>query len=236
MTSPESSSLDGNQSLTIVVDTSQKDGRLLLVDHRYNVVFSAYWTHPKRHTELLLTEFKKAKSFITNNSLEKIVFISGPGSFTGLRVGASFVKSLGFVYKNSPIYCVTAFRLTAVHALKKLNLEGAFSVCVSSIGDMVFRADYEASLGVFQKEKIHTDGAQKYTSSTNKVFSPNADLSKKFVHINHVQFDDGDYLNVLRELDQNKANARIYSHLDLYPLYLRKSEAEEKHSYDKVKL
>jgi len=235
MTFPASYSLDGNQSLTVVVDTSQKNGLLLLVDQDYKLVFSSTWHPPARHTEKLLTEFKKIKNKIHHSNLNKVVFISGPGSFTGLRVGAAFVKSFGLIF-NCPIYCINSFKLTALHVINESKLSTSFKVCISSIGNMVFTADYEFVNDVFQKEKIHTSGAKNFTQSKEKVFSPNIELHNKFPEVEHVDTRNKDYISALIDLDQNIDSAKVHTHLDLYPLYLRKSEAEEKYSYDKIKL
>lgn len=237
MTSLESSFQDGkNSQLSIIVDTSQKDGRLLIADDNYNIVFSAHWKHPARHTEQLLLEFKKCKSLFAEKPPNKICYISGPGSFTGLRVGATFVKSLGLVFNSTPIFSINSFKVTASNVLKKLKFNESFTVCISSIGNMAFRSDYEFKNSVFHKETIDTSGAKDYTTVSNKVFSPNPELCAKFSDITLVEVDDADYLNIIKELDLNKATAKVHSHLDLYPLYLRKSEAEEKYRYDKAKL
>jgi len=220
----------------MLIDTSQSDGCLLAFDQNYKIVFSSYWTHPLRHTEQLLSEFKKCKSFLDLHELDNIYFVSGPGSFTGLRVGASFVKTVGLIYKDVPIYCINSFKTTALHVQKKLNVRESFSVCISSIGSMVFKADYEFIDKVFQTEIVFTEGAIKFEKSSKQVFSPNSNIEKKFPEINSIKIDTNDYLAAVKELDQNKFLTKTYTHLDLYPLYLRKSEAEEKYRYDKVKL
>lgn len=236
MTSAGSSSLDGKQSLTLLIDTSQKRGCLLLVKKDFSVLHFSSWQPPKRHTEELVSELSKIKKNLKNQNLKRVVFISGPGSFTGLRVGASVVKSLGLIFPNCTLYCLTSFKLTALAALKKLNGNKEFSIYISSIGNMAFRAKYQVKNGLFYSESIDESGAKKIQPQSHLTFSPNSELCAHFPDVQHIVFEQTDYISALEHLDQYIESFKVHSHLDLYPLYLRKSEAEEKYSYDKVKL
>lgn len=237
MTSHASSSPAGKPlKISILVDTSQRSGRLLIFDQNYKVCFSSIWSHPQRHTDQLALEFKKCKHLLDSSDLAKIYFISGPGSFTGLRVGASFVKALGLVYKNKPIHSISAFKITASFVVNTLKVNEDFKVCISSIGNMAFQAEYRTCDEVFHKETVDLNGASEYRPSEKKAFSPNSELCAKFPDIKQVALDDLGYIQAVKEHDLDKASIKVYTHLDLYPLYLRKSEAEEKYSYDKIKL
>lgn len=76
--------------------------------HRGSTVGTIQLNIPNAHSELLLslidtllTETKTEKS-----SLEAVCVISGPGSFTGLRIGASVAKGLCFAL-DLPLFAVS---------------------------------------------------------------------------------------------------------------------------------
>ena len=70
---------------------------------------------PNTHGEIIFEFIKTALQ-----DLDYIVFGSGPGSFTGLRVGCSVVQGLGYGLKV-PIIPISSLRITAQQAIEKLN-------------------------------------------------------------------------------------------------------------------
>ncbi len=77
---------------------------------------------PNTHGEIIFEFIKTAlqESEISKEDIDYIVFGSGPGSFTGLRVGCSVVQGLGYGLKV-PIIPISSLRITAQQAIEKLN-------------------------------------------------------------------------------------------------------------------
>jgi tRNA threonylcarbamoyl adenosine modification protein YeaZ len=59
------------------------------------------WTSPNHHTESLVLKIDKLlkRAKLTPAKLGGVVFVTGPGSFTGLRVGATVANGIGFAQK-----------------------------------------------------------------------------------------------------------------------------------------
>lgn len=59
------------------------------------------WTQDQHYSELLLAEIAKLlkRAKVKPDNLAGVNFISGPGSFTGLRIGATIANGIGFVEK-----------------------------------------------------------------------------------------------------------------------------------------
>ena len=87
--------------MILFIDTSDYHNlRFALIDDRKKEIvlkeFQAEVAFNENYkTNLLLEKFLK-RSKVTPKQLTKIVVCSGPGSFTGIRVGISLAQALGF--------------------------------------------------------------------------------------------------------------------------------------------
>lgn len=85
--------------MKLYLDTSTPETILKLDDHEYRQDFG----HDLAEKLLQYLHDKLAENNSTFHDISEITFMSGPGSFTGLRIGASVVNTL--VHElNIPLY------------------------------------------------------------------------------------------------------------------------------------
>lgn len=86
------------------------------------VIFANKSTEGPSHSVLLGTFVAEALEFVKNNGLklEAVAVSSGPGSYTGLRIGVSMAKGLCFGY-GIPLIAVPTLKIIASKAISLSN-------------------------------------------------------------------------------------------------------------------
>jgi tRNA threonylcarbamoyl adenosine modification protein YeaZ len=238
MTSHESFSQDGNHqgSWSLLVDCSSRTGSLIALTEEGHILESVRWGKEKRHSHILSKSFFELSKKYKSKELSKIYFIQGPGSFTGLRVAAAFIKALSYSLSSIPIICFSAFYATALKLITEKKVKNDFCVAIPSIGDKFFYSRFSLD-DHFWYEKINHDGAQTLVDLPDISYFGSDDRFKiEDPKINFVPLSVEDLASTVRSHSKIQPYRIESTHLDLYPLYLRKSEAEEKLVYDKAKL
>lgn len=123
---------------------------------------------PKNHTEFLNQAIQKLleKNKLTANQIQKVHVSTGPGSFTGIRVGIALAKTLSFAIQ-APIYSVNTLHLISQSANEYFNFqEGNLVLTVlNAQKNMVFWAVYQtqekaSQSPLFTKEMIEISPPQ----------------------------------------------------------------------------
>ncbi len=133
--------------LTLALDTSTVPASVALGrDGIPIVVRSLEATATRSETVLpaideILTEVGETVGIV-----RAVVVGSGPGSFTGVRIGASLAKGLCFAL-DAPLYAYSSLAATAVES----RLEGHVCVLQDARGDRVYAAAYEIGKGGLQE-------------------------------------------------------------------------------------
>lgn len=233
MTFLESYFQDNNssaQSWGLGIDSSSHVGRLCFFN-KTGLLKEVSWGKERRHSESLLLDFKENIDLLNLdiNHLKFIFIGIGPGSFTGIRVSCAFIKSLSFTSKAK----ILAFPSLRLLAFKKSSDSDSFIVASPSIGDLVFHSKYFKVNGLFQEEICYKTLSIKSLADDAK--SPiYLDSSAEHLQKNLTQslnFFDSKKISLFQSLVfsyNNQLKLCSSSHLDLMPLYLRLSEAEEK--------
>lgn len=149
------------------------------------------------------------KSFdIKINEIDFLTILSGPGSFTGLRIGFTFVKTINYIFKK-PIVTVNAFEVLK----EKIKIERYLIVINAGLKEL-FVFDGE-SLKIIRQDELFKISEDKI------IFFPE--------HYLFNEFKLGIYLNIetltLGKIGFNKfKKGEIKDYKNLEPLYLRDPE------------
>lgn len=128
--------------LILAFDTSTDSGSVAIGD-RDGVIAESALTVPGAHSESMLPAIRDLllSADVAIEDLEGVVAGSGPGSFTGLRIGAALAKGLCFA-RRLPLYAYSS--LAAVMA--GVPLEGPACAMFDARGGRVFAATYESTI------------------------------------------------------------------------------------------
>lgn len=134
--------------LLLALETSTEIGSVAIGD-RDGVIAVSTLPAQGAHSELILPAIQDLleKARLSVRALEGVAVGSGPGSFTGLRVGAALAKGLCFA-RDLPLYAYSS--LSAVVA--GTPIEGRACAMLDARGGRVFAATYESTMPLVDLE------------------------------------------------------------------------------------
>ena len=135
--------------LILGIDTSSPTGSVALIENDY-VISESLVNSSQRYSDKLLIEvdalFNSSK--IELNQIDGFVITTGPGSFTGLRVGMSFVKGL-ILATQKPFASVNT-----LDAYAETVQPGPYAICpiLDARKKEVYTALYNSGNGLCERE------------------------------------------------------------------------------------
>ncbi len=137
------------------------------------------------------------------NTIDKIFVVNGPGSFTGIRVGVTIAKTIGFCL-NIPIISLSELELLAT-----TNTDADYNVAlIDARRGYVYAGIYDKDLNCCLNDQHILLSDIKY---------PN----------NYTVIDNYDNIDLLKIIKKHEFDNPINPH-DLKPNYLKRTEAEER--------
>lgn len=108
--------MDEHRKLKLALDTTQSSGSIALATGE-RLVYSAFFDIKITHSETLMPAIDHALKFcgVSRRDLGSIYVCSGPGSFTGLRIGLATAKGIAFGL-NIPLFAYSSLELGALPA------------------------------------------------------------------------------------------------------------------------
>lgn len=137
------------------------------------------------------------------NTVDKIFVVNGPGSFTGIRVGVTIAKTIGFCL-NIPI-----IKLSELELLATTNTNTKYNVSlIDARRGYVYVGIYDKDLNCYLQDQHILLNDIKYPDS-------------------YTIIDNYDNIDLIKMIKKHEFDDPINPH-DLKPNYLKRTEAEEK--------
>lgn len=203
--------------INLFIDTSHKKTLISVI--RDNSVIGTVSEPSENNVSealFLLVEKVLLEAKIKINDIKKIFVSVGPGSFTSIRIGVTFAKTLAWALKI-PVIPVSSLEILAT---TKTDCDYIVSY-IDAGHNHVYAGIYKKNLDVYMEDEyISINDLEKKIPEENVVCISFENVLEKY---NHVNPD----VNIMKIIDKYKENSGVNPH-ELKPNYLKKSSAEEK--------
>ena len=201
----------------LYIDTSSSNLYAGIVDND-SLVISVKKNLGKEMSKYALNEI--SLMFKTNNinpsDIDKIIVVSGPGSFTGIRIGMTIAKIYAFSLKK---------QITSISSLQAM----AYSTNINKIKvpildarrGYVYAGVYKDDISLKEDQYIKLEDLISYLDNLKQeyIFITN---DSKLDNLNRIKYNP----DILTIVNKTKNKQNINSHL-IEPVYLKLTEAEE---------
>ncbi|MEG0397466.1 MAG: tRNA (adenosine(37)-N6)-threonylcarbamoyltransferase complex dimerization subunit type 1 TsaB [Cetobacterium sp.] len=227
--------------LVLAIDTSTKIGTVALYDSTEGVIGEITLNVKQNHSDTIMvvidTLFKLSKKEIKD--IDKIAVSSGPGSFTGIRIGVAVAKGLAYSLEK-PIVGINELDILAELAGKRT---GKIIAMLDARKERVFYAIYRYFDSNLVRESEYLDGEirdiVKDSSEEILFLGDGAEANKTLITelmgekaIFNLKSNNIPRSSILAELSLNKED-NLFT---LEPFYVNKTQAErEKENQEKLK-
>lgn len=221
----------------LACETSTHRGGLALFN-KNTVLAYEMWERDGSHSEFITVAFQKmmTQTNILPQQIDLFAVGTGPGSFTGIRVGINFIRALAQSL-NKRIINLNSLHLLALQP--RLSSSYKVRVVQYAFRNLVYTAEYDARTSITELSEplaLTADQVSNLISEKTLVIGTGYErLREQFspaaqsLIVRDPQFDDlPSALNfsTLVEADHHLGHLTDWFHT--IPLYIRASEAEEK--------
>lgn len=224
------------QQYILAIETSSNYLGIGLFNHKHKLSIVNHYL-PNSHDTLLAETIKYILNLnkIQVKDLKYVTLSSGPGSFTGLRIGASLAKALCFEEEVESNNELSSTKLIAVSSLELLfidfldkNLEQIINskVIVDNLDEINFNVYIyiKSHKNIYYKQLVEVNLKNQKFTKLSEMF---AQINTKFNEIELIEIGE-EYLNSVEnndnnEKNQNKNEFRITNSVDLIE-YLKNRE------------
>lgn len=214
--------------MLLSVDSSAVTASAALTDGE-RVIKSEFMNTGLTHSETLLPMIKRVMDGIDYRCLDAIAITAGPGSFTGVRIGAATVKGLAFV-NDTP--CISVSTLEAI-AYNFTDRDCIVCAVMDARRMQFYNAVFKISGGIAERltpdRAISIEDLRMELKAYDNVIiaGDGAKLCFENIGLDNCDIADGDriYQNAIG-VAKAAQNKNKISPKALMPVYLRQSQAE----------
>ena len=213
------------------VDTFSSQGRLFIYDENGQTAQRA-WGSQQTHSETLTTFFQEliTEKNYALSQLKGIYCVTGPGSFTGLRVGVNFAKTLAYSM-NCPLFPINSLWALAY----SVETEGTILSLIDAQKNSLFCSLFEKRKiqlkPIFENKVFGIDNIPSMKPKPSAVTGPgwnrySDEIQKQWDHkCNIIESNIGFEKIITANIE--KAFLSNESWRELTPSYIKASAAEE---------
>ncbi len=168
-----------------------------------------------------------ARHSLAKGDVDGFAVVSGPGSFTGLRVGLAAIKALSEVL-HKPIAAISLLEAVA----RKSGLEAEITAAIDAGRGEIYVGDFNiVEQGIIPGEqRLITVAELSASNRTRELVTPDVNIvelaGQAGLHAQHIPYPRADFIAMLG-FDKIKSG-KTTSALDLDANYIRRSDAEIK--------
>lgn len=218
--------------MLLAVETSSSLGSIALMSDGVMIAERQLGTAGPRHAQTLIPELDRLLRELGSGpeNITAIAVSIGPGSFTGLRVGLTFAKTLAWL-NDAPLVAVDTLQAIAQQASP--DEQTVTAVCDAQRGEL-FAASYELDSSSGLRRRLGEVRVQQIADliSGNTVIGPLPLTLRQRVVASRVMASESVCMpkasSVARIGDVMLKHSQVASPETLEPVYIRVSYAEEK--------
>ncbi|MCQ2470891.1 MAG: tRNA (adenosine(37)-N6)-threonylcarbamoyltransferase complex dimerization subunit type 1 TsaB [Clostridia bacterium] len=216
----------------LAIDSSSKPASAAVADDSH-ILSEVYVNNGFTHSKTLMNVVKDAidLSDIDVSDIDLIVCVTGPGSFTGVRIGVACAKGIAFP-NNTP--CVGISTLEAM-AYNCMSFDGYVCAIMDARCSQIYTATFKVHFGTV--ERITEDRAVSISQLVEelKALDSVVYLLGDGAHLIKKAADDEKFILTNESIRYQKASGALYAALNktdyiapdqLVPVYLRLPQAE----------
>lgn len=204
----------------LAINTAFLDANLALQTEK-GVSFKTIDAKAKHSENVLKTIDEMCQELGENiNNVGVVAVVTGPGSFTGLRIGVAIAQALGCVNENLKYISISSLKLMAYKAIKSNMCDGDFVCVLNALSGLYFVCKFDKNGIMIDKEQmIDQDQFNQITCQKIALVGDLKSDEFKFVEITSQ--------DLLKYANLKDSKGEYVPQEEMLPSYLRLSQAED---------